>query len=422
MENKAPFPPKAWYRNLELVYSIFGIGLVVGLIFWPLLDSLFSIGLAAYWLLFARKNFSTPRARYVLLFCLLYVMVLVGVLYSANMKEALFKLQLKSAFLVFPLVFGTTEGLSAGVFRRIFGAFIGATLLGCLFCLASGLYVWVTTGSVHQLYGYELVVVKDMHPFVLGLCGLLSLLYLLVRHLERFRQEGRLSVPAAEMAAAAFLFLFLLLLGNRNTLIFLGGVLLFFGFRLIPRIGTRLLFLGSFVLVVTAAVLFNPSFRRQWYDLVDFSKENTIQLDQDASLGRGWGGKAIRLTIWKCSMDVLEQHWAAGVGTGDLQDTLQRAYEKRKFYFASRYNSYNAHNQYLEEFLTRGIAGLLVFLACILWPLLVGIREKDTLYTLYLLCFAFFCITESMLELHKGVMWYSFFNALLFFRNSKALI
>ncbi|GAC1705506.1 MAG: hypothetical protein NVS9B7_11260 [Flavisolibacter sp.] len=78
--------------------------------------------------------------------------------------------------------------------------------------------------------------------------------------------------------------------------------------------------------------------------MVNFSSKETIQLDKDASLGRAWGGKQIRTAIWKCSQDIIRRHFISGVGIGDVQDSLQAAYEKRKFYFASRYNKYNTHN------------------------------------------------------------------------------
>ncbi len=120
-------------------------------------------------------------------------------------------------------------------------------------------------------------------------------------------------------------------------------------------------------------------------------------------------------------MDILKENWLTGVGVGDSQDELQIAYEKRQFYFASRYNKYNAHNQYIQQAIASGIAGLIVFLACILAPLLYFIGQRDKLiYILFLFCFAFICITESVLETSKGVIWYSFFNSIFVFNKKSA--
>ena len=80
-----------------------------------------------------------------------------------------------------------------------------------------------------------------------------------------------------------------------------------------------------------------------------------IHLDQDSSLGRSWGGGVLRLAIWQCAFDIVREYPIIGVGTGDSQQALQDSYEKRKFYFASRYNKYNAHNQYIQQMVTHGI-------------------------------------------------------------------
>lgn len=172
--------------------------------------------------------------------------------------------------------------------------------------------------------------------------------------------------------------------------------------------------LGIFVI----AVVVNPSLRRQWNDMIDFSKENTIQLDKDESLTHSWGGKTIRLSIWKCSLDILKKNWLTGVGTGDEQAALNAAYEKRKFYFATMYNEYNAHNQYIQEAIAHGVIGLIIFVSCIFLPLITNFRQKiKTVYSIFLISFAFVCLTESMLELSKGIIWYSFFNSLFFFEE-----
>jgi len=149
---------------------------------------------------------------------------------------------------------------------------------------------------------------------------------------------------------------------------------------------------------------------------MDLSAENTVPLDKDASLGRSWGGKQLRIAIWRCSWDVIKDHWAIGVGTGDAQSSLQMAYEKRKFYFASRYNNYNTHNQYLQETVSYGIVGLVIFLVVLIAPLFKKFYpEQNLFYWMFLLSFAFACTTDTPLETNKGIIWYTFFNSLLFF-------
>jgi O-antigen ligase len=408
-----------WWQQKEIIYSILCSGIAAGLVFTKVYDTLFCIVLVAYWLFFVKKEFSTRRNKswFVILFCSLYLIMIVSAFYSGNSKAALFKLQQKSAILFFPLVFGLSSAVTPAVWKRTFSVFTWSAFIGCVYCILRGIYLFFKNGTTDQLHGYNIVALKGMSGYLFGLCCLLVLLYLLHHLYEAKTKEAFRKKSAVEIPIALTLIFFIFLLGNRNIIFFMTGVMVFFFFKLFPNILHRLFLVASFFFVLVLAVAFNPTLHRQWKEMIDFSKENTIQLDKDESLGRGWGGKALRLTIWKCSRDVIRQHWLAGVGIGDVQDSLQQAYEKRKFYFASRYNRFNAHNQYIQETLANGVMGLLIFLSCLFLPLYVAVKEKNMLYTLFILCFAFICLTESVLDLHKGVIWYSFFNSLLFFKK-----
>jgi len=60
------------------------------------------------------------------------------------------------------------------------------------------------------------------------------------------------------------------------------------------------------VLVISSVAI--PKVKEQWTELFDFSARSRIVLDKDSSLGRNWGGNALRVAIWKCSSDMLKNH------------------------------------------------------------------------------------------------------------------
>jgi O-antigen ligase len=404
----------AWLGNQQQVLTVIGIVIAGSLVFWPLATATFSIILFMYWAIFASKSFSREGSWLVLLFASLYLLAIIGSFYSANISATMFKLQQKSALALYPLVFGTAVALRGEAYHRILLSFAWFTLAGCLFCLGSGLVTLVQTGSAEWLYGYQMVILKDMSPFMLGLYCLVSVIYLLTAYYHNvFENPGKKRVYAVVLL---FLSLFLFVLGNRNVLFSWSIVVAYFFLIRLVKLPGRLVFLGIVLAVFPLAIIFNPSLRRQVNDLTDFSASNSIPLDEDKSLGRSWGGKALRLAIWRCSMDIVHAHWLTGVGTGDVQDSLQAAYEQRKFYFASRYNVYNAHNQFLQETLAYGIAGTVLFVACLLAPfLLYSGNANKQLYVLFLLSFFIICLTESILEISKGIVFYSFFNSIFAF-------
>jgi len=211
------------------------------------------------------------------------------------------------------------------------------------------------------------------------------------------------------------------LLSIRLVIVCWFAVALYFFIRMIQKLILKIMLITASALILIISGLSIPSVKRQWNELFDLSAKTTIVLDHDSSLGRSWGGKALRVAIWKCSADILKDQLLIGVGTGDVQDSLQQAYENRKFYFASKYNRYNAHNEYLQITLANGLPGLLILLSCIGYPLF-HYRKKfsGNTYLLFLLLFIFAAVSESILEVNKGIIWYSFFNSIFAFGYLKS--
>ena len=76
----------------------------------------------------------------------------------------------------------------------------------------------------------------------------------------------------------------------------------------------------------------------------------------------------------------------------------------------------NLHNQYLDTLYEVGIAGLLLLLALFITPILAMRRKRhfDVVCVCFILIIAFNSIFESILETQKGIIFFSFFNMLIF--------
>jgi O-antigen ligase len=405
-------------KNEEAVYSALCVGIAGSLVFWPLINTWLVMLLFLYWLIFSKKTKpGKVQTRLIILFLLLFALPVIGLLYTANMDEAMFRIQQKTGLAVFPIVLGFSSVLNRKIYHRIFITFVICVFLGSAAGLVNGFIHFLQSGSAEDLHGYNIAIVPGAPPFSLGLLCLLSVMYMLNELYEK-----RLSPRNKIIAGLLILFFsfFLLLLGNRTVLLAWGLVLVYFFFKVYRRVLPRLLFFSVLILTFATAIIFNPTLRIQWNEMIDFSEKNTVPLDQDGSLGRSWGGKSIRMALWKCSFDVIKRNTLTGVGTGDVQDSLQAAYESRKFYFASRYNRYNAHNEYIQETVAYGIAGLLVFAACLLIPVILYINQPGyRLYCLFLFMFFLIGFSESIFELNKCIILYSFFNSIFAFTNIK---
>jgi len=413
MDQKSRSSLAAVLKNEPRCYGFLCAGIVYSFVCWPLLNSIFCILLFIYWLIFSKKTFdiNSRSTRLMVLFCSLYLVSLAGMLYTSNTAEGASRLQEKSAILIFPLIFGTTSFLHTGLLKKIGGHFVIATLITCLSGLFYAGFHLVQTGAIDSIIGTHLLVFPDKYPYIFGLSALLSIL-LIATGLVKLPFNSKWLLPAA----IAPLSIFIILLGTRLVILCWVPLIVAWLFRGIRGIRLRLIAAVLLLLLVGLPAWFVPSLHRQWQELTDTSSAAIIPLDQDASLGKNWGGRSIRSAIWKCSEGLLRRHPLTGVGTGDIQDSLQQAYEDRKFYFASRYNHYNAHNEYLQMAIGHGVAGVLILVLCILVPAgTIRTREVQTAQLSFLFLFAAICFTEVILDINKGIIWYSFFNSIFAF-------
>lgn len=399
------------------VISMLCIAIVYSLMFWTYLNSIFSILVAVYWLIFSKKHFdiSSGKTKLMLLFISLFLVSLAGMLYTSNLPAGIATLKKQSAILLFPLIFGTTSTLNPLLAKKISFHLLIATALSCLAGLFYGLYFLVQTGNTEWMTGKHIL---PFHVFRPVLMGLFCLLTMVIAFQNITSATGKFKSLLWAHICLMSLMVFLL---SIRLVIFCWLLLvlyfLFKNFRLWPH---RLLLFFFIIILVLISGFKIPSLHRQWKELFDFSGKSTIVLDRDSSLTKRWGGKALRLAIWQSSGEQLKKHWLTGVGTGDVQDSLQQAYESRKFYFASRYNQYNAHNQYLQITLANGLPGLLILLACICLPLITFRKIfSNDIYFFFLLLFAMISMSEVLFEVNKGILWYSFFNSIFAFSYLK---
>ncbi|MFN3316556.1 MAG: O-antigen ligase family protein, partial [Raineya sp.] len=156
----------------------------------------------------------------------------------------------------------------------------------------------------------------------------------------------------------------------------------------------------------------NPYTQKRFAYLFDKNQVLILDKNKDVSTGRNWDGASLRFAKWQCASELIQRNWLWGVGTGDGQDELQKIYEEYKFYFASKYNRYNAHNQFLETWIALGIAGIISFLGIFIVPLKEAWSSKNYLLLCVLLVFLLSAISESYLQRNIGVTMMAIFYGL----------
>ena len=141
--------------------------------------------------------------------------------------------------------------------------------------------------------------------------------------------------------------------------------------------------------------------------------------EQKTSEAIHYNSASSRPELWKESLELILEHPLLGVGTGDIKDELMKKYRQHHFDYAIS-RKLNPHNQFLHTTTSIGIIGLLILLFCFTLQAVTAIKKKDVLYFCFLFVIVLNALTESVLEVEKGIILFGFFSML--FYTSKAEI
>lgn len=121
-----------------------------------------------------------------------------------------------------------------------------------------------------------------------------------------------------------------------------------------------------------------------------------------------------RFEYWSTALDIIGNDLLMGVGTGDVKNAFENAYEKKNSQLDKRWRL-RSHNQFLAIAVGFGIIGTLWFVFVLLYPLKGRLSPVDTLYIIFFVTAFLSFFTEDTLETQAGVTFFAYFNCLLLF-------
>lgn len=141
---------------------------------------------------------------------------------------------------------------------------------------------------------------------------------------------------------------------------------------------------------------------------------NALQLDlSDSAAGESADP---RLARWSAAVELIAKSPVIGYGAGSELPLLQNAWFEKKYY-SSYLHRLNAHNEYLSFLLKSGIIGLLVYLATLILGLRLSLLRHDFLFFVFMLLIVFVSVSENLLDVNKGILFYSFFFSFFMFSS-----
>ena len=90
----------------------------------------------------------------ILMFAVLYLIHLIGMINTNNIRSGLFDLEVKASLLIFPLIFVTLDPrtLEEKWMIRVWFAFIGGCLSSLLFGLGRAFWMWQQSGDIMSFF------------------------------------------------------------------------------------------------------------------------------------------------------------------------------------------------------------------------------------------------------------------------------
>lgn len=363
-----------------------------------------------------------------LLFILLFILHLVGILYSADQKNAWYNIDKKIFLFALPIVLVISSPLEKKQIHYLFNWFIASCLTGTIACLYYGFlnssastesfdFNSLTTtefyspsfSNVWKFFTYgRLASGININPSYFSLYLIFCLL--LIAHFNRdFFRNYSVTRKIGLALLWIYISVFVILLSSRIMIIALLGVnaLTCHNYAFGADTWKKITFMILTVGVLGGLIYVNPVTRYRSEEIMITPKTFELESLHTQSV-------SIRASLWWQGIKAFQSVnplW--GGGTGDVDIIMEES--GRHYHISNVLDSTNPHNQFLYILIGLGSIGLLSLLGCIYLPAYFALQQRDYFYLGFLSIFTLLCLTESALEFQKGIAFFALFNSILVF-------
>lgn len=344
-----------------------------------------------------------------LLFILLYVVYLIGTIYSNNPEVAYSYLEYKLSFIVFPLLFSLRPKEGQLDLKVISTGLILGVIAAILYGVFNSLVCFSNNGSSSC---FLTVIISPIHHPTYFMVFLMTSLFLAWKGFkEKWKYYNLYWIIPFTILIVVLHILSLSLSGMLFFIATVSVLGLYFTFKRFgwmgALIGGVLLPLVSMYVITKAPQVNNEWETAKWYadqymkDPKAFIKNTEYPMS----------GSEERLILWTVAYDNLKRN-PLGVGTGNVDDVMakeliQLGQEKLA---AKRLNP---HNQFLQTGVEIGLIGLFILFSIIIYGIYIAIKFRSALLIMIVMSLCFNSLFESMLQRQSGIVFYTFWICLL---------
>lgn len=414
----------------QQVFFFATLSFIVSLPFSILFNNVSIILLLINWLAQGQWKYKLNSLKHPIVYSFMgvYLLYILSFFFSQNQTEAGFKLEQHLSLCMLPWLIASSPQITSKKINSLFVVFIITQTIAMLICISMAIFSYYTDKQdIVKFFYHQLSYNIDLHAVYFSFYLCLSVFFILYLSAQVYH---KLSVIKKLLLILLFGFhlIFIVLLSSK-TIIFALLVTLFFTFIfaggfIIQSLVIRLILASVMVCSTVIGIMSVPMIKNRFTEAIN-SQFDFIEKKEYGELTR-WTGPQIRYVKWKFIGEILDEHdaWALGVGIGDGYGLLRKKSVENGLFEGNKargwhdYAGYNAHNQFFQYLFYIGIIGLIIFSLGLLLSLRTAIINKSILHISLLTVFIFFCMTESVLESQKGIVFFSFFNSLFAFQDT----
>ena len=347
----------------------------------------------------------------VMLMSVLYSLIFLGFFYDINTEGVFNDLEKKLSFLILPVA-GCVMKISKQDVRKVLAVFFFSGFLFTSVAFFEGLLELIGTNNVDAIINHNFSLNISLHATYLSMYLLFSLAYPLFFYNTLSKTRDKVITVFIAFSILAFLlFLSVRIIWALFFIILIICVLSAFRNNLIKLI---VLIFGT-VLTFSVTIYFVPQLQERFKEAINYNNEYHVSGVWKKDVKETWGGRGIRMLIWKSCIDLIKQKPLTGYGsTGEVQKQLNNRYTQEKigpllFLMNNRGKVFNPHNQYLEEVLKFGVFMGLIYFCLGLYFLYVYYKNGNVLGVFFVAIIFGISLTETIFELNKGIVFVSFF-------------
>ncbi|GAA3588363.1 O-antigen ligase family protein [Flavivirga amylovorans] len=406
-------------KVFNAIVEAFFIGMAITIPFWMLFNNIVVIlGLSTSIIYFFKfkKDKRIWQSIYTA-YIFLYALMIIALLYTANLKIGFQKLEQRLLFIVLPLIcFSFTKYINSSLIKKILKWFVYSILVAVFIILIVATKKTLYFGSLNpfneingNFFSYiEFTnVLDEIHPIYFGTYVLFSIFIL---GNDYFENDEIIKLKPVLRLLCILLFTIISFLLNSFLLTALTLiVLVYFSILLIRLKKIHSIMKGIVVLLFLASMIFSSFFIYNKFKGLDLKND---LVNRDFS-GTQFTAVKARMAKLYCSVDLILDNFWIGVAPGDEKEELLRCYHRNNFRHGVERN-FNSHNQYLTEFIYTGVFGFIGLIVLFLIIFRRGLLEGNNYLIAIGIIFFVFSLTESALVRNKGIVFFVFFSCFLF--------